>query len=149
VIEAYCFARWLGGNLPAVREWDKAAGRGDKEGRTGPFLPGWKKGDTKSIAVGRGEQGPLPVGTAQLDESVFKCRDMAGNGLEWTRDLESSKKEQVPLASPHRSDLVTLRGRSYKEPNPLQFADIEKKPESDEYQNATDEIGFRVMIELP
>jgi formylglycine-generating enzyme required for sulfatase activity len=149
VIEAYCFARWLGGNLPEISQWDKAAGREDQQGRKGPFLPGWKRGDNKGIGIGRADEGPLPVGTAALDESVFMCRDMAGNGLEWTRDMASNRKKLVPLENPGRSDLVACRGRNYKETSPLLFSEFDQKAEAEEYQTASDEIGFRVMIELP
>src|SRR5262249_55581453 len=117
VYDAWQFAHWLGGNLPSVAEWNKASGYyEDKEKRgEGPFISAWKKGE---IAVDRGLEGPMPVGTASKDISVFKIRDMAGNGFEWTRDLyDNSNGEAVPLSrKPQEDDFVTLRGRRYSAP---------------------------------
>jgi serine/threonine protein kinase len=154
VIEAYCFAQFLGGNLPFAYQWDKAAGRFEpenqgKQGRgKGPFVPPWDKKDKTAIAVGRATQGPMPVGTASRDESKFRCRDMAGNGLEWTRNLTLGKGF-VPLPDPHRDDAITLRGRNYKASRPLLFSDIAKEAESQEYGKVEDSIGIRVVIDLP
>jgi formylglycine-generating enzyme required for sulfatase activity len=94
-------------------------------------------------------EGPMPVGTASQDLSPFGCRDMSGNGLEWTRTIPSRSAERVPLEKPRKNDPVTLRGRSYKDPEPLTFKDLEKKGELEEYQNAGDDIGFRVVLERP
>src|SRR5690606_21822230 len=79
-LEAHCFAAWLGAELPTGKQWDKAAGRFD--GAEGPFRSGWKPG---MIALDRLEPGP--VGTFPADESLYGCRDLAGNGRELTRDL--------------------------------------------------------------
>ena len=105
VQEAYDFAQWLGGpqddsstaqtpheghiraHLPTIKQWDKAAGFFDRQGREGPYLMTWA-GLPGEIAVGRKEEeGPMPVGTATHDISWIGCRDMAGNGLEWTRNV--------------------------------------------------------------
>ena len=49
VTEAHCFAEWLGGRLPKVRQWRKAAGEGE-DTRPGPFAD--NPGDKKDLGVG-------------------------------------------------------------------------------------------------
>jgi serine/threonine protein kinase len=145
--EAQEFARWLvpgdtpklAGNLPTCEQWDKAAGFYDRESPDaeydlrGPFLIGWSQGDKGQIAIGREKEGPLPVGTATKDISRFRCRDMAGNGWEWTRP-----DEKVPIAA-------DLRSRKFNDRKPFFFDDphndtgVADRPGSG--------IGFRVVIE--
>jgi hypothetical protein len=145
VVEAYQFARrWMRGNLPTVEQWDKAAGRYEGKGRgAGPFLPDWKE-PGKGIAIDR--MAPLPVGEAKGDRSPYGCRDMAGNGTEWTRTLRDGKS--VPLDDPQSKEGVVLRGRSYAEPGPLTFKDLETGfPFAWAYSSTLPELGFRVVIE--
>jgi serine/threonine protein kinase len=112
--EARKFAAWLvpedhglKADLPTTQQWDKAAGAFDvdiddrktHDGR-GPFLLNPSGSTQDGIAVNREE--PMPVGTAHLDVSRFGCRDMAGNGTEWTR----------PEADPTKR--VSLRGEKYE-----------------------------------
>ena len=78
---------WVGGNLPTVQQWDKAAGRFEPAVGEGPFKGPWSLEEDKDrtqVAVNRDQAGPLPVGQASKDVSVFGVRDMAGNGREWT-----------------------------------------------------------------
>jgi formylglycine-generating enzyme required for sulfatase activity len=124
VQEAMKCAEWLGGMLPSVEQWDKASGRFEKNPGRGPFREGYKPGE---IAINRGDKGPLPVGSASHDVSVFGIRDMAGNGWEWTRSLlragemsEIMGARAVPLDS-----AVTLRGRDFSNEDPLDFASLE------------------------
>ena len=74
--------------------------------------------------MGRREKGPLPVGQATKDKSLLGCNDMAGNGLEWTREIAGIEHRTVPQASPQLDDFVMLRGRSYTNPKPLTFAEL-------------------------
>jgi serine/threonine protein kinase len=139
VTEAYCFSAWLwpGGNLPTVRQWDKAAGRFN--GERGPYKSPWQKSE---ISVNRGELGPMMVDEAPKDVSIFECRDMAGNGLEWTRDLKDGTT--VPVPDPQESSGVLLRGASFFDPEPFTFS----KPQSSErYSASGPDIGFRVVLE--
>jgi serine/threonine protein kinase len=151
VTEAYCFARWLRGNLPTTDQWDKAAGRNNKDADHGPFegdLGGLGK---DQVAVNRQGKGPMPAGTAGKDKSLCGCRDMSGNGSEWTRNTQVSS-EPVPLKKPTVLDSrVILRGRSYKAPYPLLFKDLDdpNKLETEEYFEAKPDISFRVVLELP
>jgi len=142
VTEAHCFARWLGGNLPALLQWDKAAGRLNdakapfKDPET-PLAPG-------DVAVGRAAEGPMPVGTAARDISPFGCRDMAGNGKEWTRNMDDGGS-LVPVPEPKEDLLVIVRGREYFKPRPLFFAD---RVDHELYFEAKPALGFRVALNL-
>ncbi len=72
---------------------------------------------------------------------------MAGNGLEWTRDLTSGR--QVPLAE-YDGEMVILRGQSYEESQPLLYQELRANPKdlATPYEVANYNIGFRVVIEL-
>jgi formylglycine-generating enzyme required for sulfatase activity len=151
VLDAWKCARWLGGNLPTVKQWNKASGFNEANRGTGPFQEPWDKGD---IAVNRGKEGPMDVGTARKDISPFQVRDMAGNGREWTRNLSLSfNNETVPLTrKPKEGDRVLLRGRSYAAPNPLHFNDFEeentkRRVEDEDYLEPSPFTGFRVVVE--
>ncbi len=151
-VEATRFADWLGGKLPTVRQWDKAAGRfepGAEEPGRGPFRAPWDPKDPEQIAVGRDR--PMPGGSATHDESPFHCRDMAGNGLEWTRNLVLRDERLPPqYVSPDTKDLnswVSLRGKSYRSAEPYTFDN--SVPDQERVGSAKDDVGFRVVLELP
>jgi formylglycine-generating enzyme required for sulfatase activity len=142
--EAQLFAKWVGGEVPTTDQWDKATGLTEWDGKdqsAGPFRGTWGGMNPADIAVGKGK--PLPVGQAKADVSIYGCRDMAGNGTEWTC---------TPL---FRDDpILTLRGWSFTNSGPLLFKYL--KPErGDPVQNfgsslpeeADTKLGFRVVIE--
>jgi hypothetical protein len=142
VTEAHCFARWLGGNLPAASQWDKASGRLD--GAKAPFRDPDAPLAQGDVAVHRPAEGPMPVGTAPRDVSPYGCRDMAGNGKEWTRSMEDGGN-LVPVPDPTEIMLVITRGREYFRPTPLFFID-RMAPEP--YLDAKPGVGFRVALGL-
>jgi serine/threonine protein kinase len=147
VDDAHWFAQWLGGYLPTRRQWDKAAGRFEENARLGPYLDPWDINDKSQIAVNRGQEGPMRVGEASQDISPFDIRDMAGNGREWTRDVEANFRQvTVPLAKPS-IELVFLRGTSYYDEEPFTFKSLDTKPQGTPYQKPKPDIGFRVVIE--
>ncbi len=148
--DAYEFAKWLGGpsaNLPSRFEWDRAAGFYNNDGtpKQGPILRDWDENDPTQIAIRL--KNPLPVGTATRDQSPFGCRDIAGNGMEWTRDW-ADNRTHLPVIPEHEGDrLLSLRGRSHDDLKPLlYFHELDEvgcmPPESHPA------IGFRVVIEL-
>ncbi|MCI0685196.1 MAG: bifunctional serine/threonine-protein kinase/formylglycine-generating enzyme family protein [Gemmataceae bacterium] len=160
--DAYRCAKWLGGVLPSVEQWDHAAGKHLKEAGPGPFREPWDPTEEGAIAVGRHDKGPLPVGQATKDKSLMGCNDMAGNGLEWTRTLFDNfghpeydgDADKVSLAA-----LVELRGQRYSVAEPLRFEDLgiggvllmpfhegRRSAEFGIGQSLLAEIGFRVVL---
>jgi hypothetical protein len=132
------FAKWLcgpNGKLPTTHEWDRAAKfeRDAKHGTSGPFKQPLG-GQSLDIAVGL--KAPWEIDRGKHDISRSGCRQMAGNGKEWT-------SSPVPLAPIY----FTLRGRSFNAPKPLLYADF-----SDDHfgiQNLPSPyVSFRVAIEL-
>jgi hypothetical protein len=98
----------------------------------------------------------MEVGKASKDISFFGCRDMAGNGREWTRDLYSlvpGGEREVPLdrETNNEKDRVTLRGRNYFQDRPLRFTDssMGEFPETRGYMLTQPDISFRVVIKIP
>lgn len=148
VYDAWQCARWLGGKLPTFNQWNKAAGlfETNRSGE-GPFVAPWGAND---IAVNRPRQGPMEVGTAAKDVSPLGCRDMAGNGQEWTRELAADLRNRtLPLDKADQFDRVLLRGRSYAAPSPLLYIDMEnsQKTVTEAYLNTSPYTGFRVVLE--
>jgi eukaryotic-like serine/threonine-protein kinase len=146
--QAHRCAVWLGGKLPTIDQWDKAAGLFDRGDRAGPFEGPWAPRDKTEIAVDREAEGPLPVGSASRDKSPFGCRDMAGNGLEWTRSLTDTTIKFPP--PPDTTAYIILRGRRFSDPKPLRYDEIrdEMKGEAGTLRSSDPQIGFRVVIEL-
>jgi hypothetical protein len=149
VEEAYAFASWLKGNLPTLEQWDKAAGLYEQPRGEGPYRGSWEAAVKPDVDVNL--QGPRPVGAAADDVSPFGCRDMAGNGYEWTRTLTLGKG-LVPVRHPVTGLLdysVHLRGQGFKEDRPLTYADMEDEAvfPSESYKRTQPNIGFRVVIE--
>jgi len=138
-VQAQEFAKWLGGVgrgfLPTCEQWDQAAGKHSHENRQGPFLPGpW---DPKQIAVNL--PAPLPIGQASRDISPYGCRDMSGNGWEWTR--------LPPNADTNA--LVETRAERYEALSPFLFENLKKKYRDHlPFDQSDPQIGFRVVIEL-
>ena len=145
-LQAHDCARWLGGELPTVAQWDKAAGR--FENLTAPFenpVAPLQEGDV-AVSLSGTNTGPRPVGWARRDHSVYGCRDMAGNGLEWTRSpVDGPDPVQFPPSNPHVT--LWLRGQSYSAVQPLYFNNVDLE------QQACDDpaqwLGFRVVMDLP
>jgi serine/threonine protein kinase/formylglycine-generating enzyme required for sulfatase activity len=160
VTEAYQCALWLGGNLPTLRQWDKPAGYYKSKKPYGPYRlpddrsdsrdgPTWKP---LEIAINRAKEGPMPVGEARYDVSPYGCHDMAGNGLEWTRNVAGPESRMVPINNPDTDDRILLRGSRYSEPAPWLFRNVtnDNYRKMWPYTGANSfgpELGFRVVIE--
>jgi serine/threonine protein kinase len=156
VEDAHRFAKWVGGKLPTTLQWDSAAGRYVKPPRIGPYNGFWWEakllnGKPDQIAVGL--EKPMPVGQAAGDISPTGCKDMSGNGREWTDNLRGQESRRVYNADLQVDDWVLLRGRSFNEDDPLRFKDIEDRERSRQVYDAQEalkpdlDIGFRVVIE--
>ena len=130
VTEAYFFANWLGGKLPTKNQWIKAAGgrldqvtNPDEDNRKGPF--DGDVDDPIGLAVNLGKTGPQPVEQAKRDVSKFGCRNMSGNGQEWTRDTQGDFNRdtpdlQVPLGTNARPGPAASVRASWIEPSLVQ-----------------------------
>jgi serine/threonine protein kinase len=150
--EAFHFAEWMNGKLPTVDQWDRAAGfYWPKDPlREGPYLGDWSKDPKPEIAL----QKPMKVGMAKQDISPFQCRDMAGNGNEWTRMLAPSGT--APRGAPVESlellkanPNILLRGRALDPaPDfpPLQYKDFGTIGVYPPNQPGS-QVGFRVVLE--
>jgi hypothetical protein len=153
VTDAHSFAKWLGGRLPSCKQWDKAAGRYHPSRGEGPYKGKWDEKNKLRIAVGELSK-PFPNGSAvtEDDESVYGCRDMAGNGSEWTRTMLIGKME-VPLDMDFGTSSVMLRGWSFGEYEPLSFKRLdqdENQPpfgRSGKYMTPSEDRGFRMVLE--
>lgn len=152
VDEANRFAHWLGGQLPTARQWDKAAGRFDDA--VGPF----QDAELPDAAYGTGQAELLAGNRSPIAESIFKCRDMAGNGYEWTRSTNDDESVPVPFDQPDWNQRVSLRGETYLNKERYVFA--KKPPAGDsEYRTADPgpaqrpgaqpDVSFRVVLDLP
>jgi hypothetical protein len=183
--EAHACAAWLGGRLPSAGQWDKAAGR-FLPGRRGegPYEGIWTEGKQAArardlgllltapgslagslawrqpeVAVALPRDGaPWEVGRARDDGSPFGCRDMAGNGQEWTRTTTGT--EEVPVRDPQSDDSVWTRGRDFRAGAPLTYQElaefrhlfrpVQYKLSPGQEQKVRDlAIGFRVVLEPP
>lgn len=158
VEDAWRFAYWLKGDLPSADQWDKASGAYEEKGREGPFdmsVP-----DDAGVAVDRGDAGPVEMaepGKPIKDMSPLGPRYMAGNGLEWTRDVAYNLfTKRVPLSAEDKTRLgkasnitcrVHLRGKNYLEKEPYRYS--ERNKETQDYLNTTPWTSFRVVLEIP
>jgi hypothetical protein len=147
--EAQRFAAWLGGLLPTVRQWDRAAGYSRHKGK-GPFREPPEGTPLPRVAVNRIQDGPMPAGAAEDDVSPLGVRDLAGNGREFTRNLAGDPGRTVADAT--EADRVILRGRLYTLSRPLWYTDLDEQQEQPQMQScraASPYTGFRVVLEWP
>ena len=113
ILEAHCFARWLGGDLPTDGQWDAAGGKFDKE--KAPFQDPDEPLRQGDVAVGRRAEGPMAIGAAKRNISVHNCRDMAGNGIEWTRTYNGGSVFPPPPTADLRHIIVSVRRRGLRQ----------------------------------
>lgn len=171
VAEAHCFCEALTQvlklkdwkiRLPDSLEWLRAAGYYDRKEKNlvGPFPPDFREPglveffdkDNPHIAVG-GREEPLPVGRAIKDVSIYGCRDMAGNLLEWTRTILNSTRPGLPTVPPPDgfmlTDKIALVSREYTRNNPLLFDNPKRQAIPTVPGDQAANIGFRILLEIP
>jgi serine/threonine protein kinase len=145
VTEAHCFAEWLDprhGRLPTRRQWLKAAGK-NEDMRVGPFSG--RAGDREGLAIGLGNEGPWPVDRGSRDVSIHGCRQMAGNGQEWTRQIKD-EPDSIPMERMVRPTSVYVVGQMYWANEPLRFKDLDN-PRAVNCAERQLDVTFRVVIE--
>ncbi len=142
--DANQFAEWLGGQLPSEEQWNKAAGKWERDRGLGPFKGPYKPDENKpAIAIKRTlEQGPAPCGAFPDDESPLEVKDMAGNGREWTRT--TALLDDLAFRPPHSHERITVCGQSFIAKKPLLFKDV--YPDSHFEDQGDLDLGFRVLI---
>jgi hypothetical protein len=151
VDDANRFAGWLKGLLPTAQQWDKAAGRYD--GAVGPFVGDGQGLRNEDFGVGLGKL--LAGNRPSRATSLFGCRDMAGNGYEWTRTAHGTDKGAlIPFDNPNWNERISLRGQTYFADAPYRFVDRPnsryrfKDPQKGDPGPSAD-VGFRIVLELP
>src|SRR5262245_2008247 len=164
--EAHRFAIWLGGEVPRARQWDQASGRfirpqimalgclvsgylltpdANRLGDPEPFV--WPESENPEYYA---LDGPRRVGEASRDVSPSGCRDVAGNGWEWTRNVYDEEKmteeRLVNFESLNQVAIVSLRSHRYlSSGKPYKFGDsFDFRPPD----VRSPDITFRVAIDL-
>ena len=152
--EALIMVRWLGGQgatLPTTRQWEFAAGFGQK--LNGTLDNKWSEGPYKSgtghreVAIGLRQFGPRPVGSSIDDIGPFGCRDMSGNGEEFTRNIDGSGDFLTETTG--TGIFVLTRSRSYQSASPLKWDDLEtyrKLPQGLPAGTRSPIVGFRAVL---
>ena len=151
VDEAERCAKWLGGRLPTARQWDQAAGK--SRGAVGPYSANVEAWDQtrEPPEFALVNTGPIPVGVATSDVSLFGCRDMAANGFEWTRSLylevepDVPQDVDVPFDDATAKVLVERRAMGFRQ-YPFRF-DHDVENQIGRFERAA-ETSFRIVIEF-
>jgi formylglycine-generating enzyme required for sulfatase activity len=104
---ALAYAHWVGGDLPRIAEWQKAAG-----GPQGLEFPwGEQAPDARRANFLRdGPGAPTPVGSYPDGVSPYGCHDMAGNVYERVWSGTRWGRRDLP---------VMIRGASWASPHPM------------------------------
>ena len=163
-IDADKFAQWVGKTLgcdcllPSVKQWQKAAGLEETE-FSGPFNRSFEtlnKDGRIDVAFDRRGLGPISSGKSAADISIHGCRDMAGNGLEWTRTTRRgvTYRTIAELHANETDDFVVTMSQNYAAGRPFLFHDpvyvknpVKLQTESTHFRSHY--LSFRVIIELP
>jgi len=87
------------------------------------------------------------VGIAKGDESYYHCRDMGGNGYEWTWNVTGGavRGEVVPVDKPNADYSAIRRGQRPDRDEAFTFA-MRKEERLANYGDAPEDTSFRVVL---
>jgi hypothetical protein len=139
--EAACMAKWMGGKLPSLREYRRAAGIYDIP----PPEVLNKAGDRGGLPLNPAD-GPWPVDKWGRDEIGEGCRQLVSNGKEYTRDLYLETGE-LPLDGALSTPNVTVVGTTYLSRTPPTADELKGQKDSAPCNAAVDQNTFRVVLE--
>jgi len=137
-------AAQLGGRLPTLAQWQKAAGFFGEDPRAGPA--GDPPFDFSRLAL-RQKNGPWEITRPTTDESIHRVRQLFSNGLEWTRDTTDGKKLDQPvlLGGGLVNPAMRVVGASWDTEGEPTFAGFGMKRH--DWHETKEEITFRVVLE--
>src|SRR5688572_16932868 len=127
---ALAYARWVGGDLPRLSEWQKAA-----SGTDGAIFP-WGSDAPGAVHANYrrfGPDMPMPVGSYPAGRSVYGLFDMAGNVYERVY----SRRGGVDMPT-------MIRGGSWASPSPLNLRTFDLCMQGMETADRT--VGFRCVV---
>ena len=128
---ALAYAKWVGGDLPRLPEWQKAA-----SGPSGLIYP-WGNEPIDSTRANYRRGGPdmpMPVGSYHAGMSPYGLLDMAGNVYERVYTRRGGGAE-LP---------VMIRGGSWASPSPLNLRTFDLCMQPMEVSDRT--VGFRCVV---
>jgi hypothetical protein len=126
---ALAYADWVGGVIPELAEWQKAAG--GPQGWTYPW--GEEEPDgTRANFRATGPNMPTPVRSYEAGRSFYGAYDMAGNAY-----------ERVWVDRGGRRAPVMIRGGSWASPHPMNLKTMDLCMQDDRVAERT--VGFRVV----
>ncbi len=138
--EAESFAEWMGGRLPTVKQYYRAAGS------SGSQPPGVLSGDPHDLAIGL-RTGPWTVDQWGRDEIPLGIHQLVTNGKEFTRSMLDGDDE-LPLGQMTAVRYVRIVGRSYANTDLPTVANLTAL-DSIKCTDNSPEVSFRVVLERP
>jgi hypothetical protein len=137
-VEGECMAEWMGGRLPRLDQYQKAAGISEDK------LPAVFDGSTADLPLNPPD-GPWPIDRFGRDENAFGCRQLMTNGKEYTRSL-FQRSDELPLKDVKTLDAVHLMNKGYLSPLPPSVEELTKTGMAP--CDSTDfDSSFRVVLE--
>jgi serine/threonine protein kinase len=136
--QAECAAEWLGGHLPTLEQWRKAAALNDPAASGGVL-----NGDPEGLAVNLND-GPKPIDFGR--DVINDCRQLVTNGREYTRTLADDDKDELPLKSYSADRHVRAVGQSYAGAKPPTVESLERRF-SVPCPEACVDVSFRAVLE--